>query len=419
MKNFILNKKIPNNLFLKEFFLKACLVLSSFHVIIWFIKKYTLGNREPFWDLVINYCAGQSYINGINPYKFAIGINPLGKCLNESGGLNDGFSYVATVPLLKLSGLFAQLDIELVKNLWIVIILFSLFTIFFTSIHIYKIKKKYLWFMLMTLFSFGGVGFFSFLTGNISILCGTLISIGIYFYIQKKNIDVFCLFVCFAALLRPQFFLFILLPFMEENKKYIIKVFFYSFIVFIFFFYDFVFQKEMFIGFLKGVAYVRSDGFFWTFGDGIGLDAIIDQLPYAILLLFDIYIQAGPSKYSNFLWIIIASIILLGSYLLLNRKNSSKKINQSTSIALGVIIITACLPRLQMYDLILALPATYCIGMYLMEKNQKMVSLLGFIILTIMYAVHDINAPLFLFFMILFYFMTEQYKNFFIRAEKK
>ena len=46
--------------------------------------------------------------------------------------------------------------------------------------------------------------------------------------------------------------------------------------------------KEMFIGFLKGVAYVRSDAFFWTFGDGIGLDAIIDQLPYAILLLFDI-----------------------------------------------------------------------------------------------------------------------------------
>ena len=72
-----------------------------------------------------------------------------------------------------------------------------------------------------------------------------------------------------------------------------------------------------------------------------------------------------------------------------------------------------------MYDLILALPATYCIGMYLMEKNQKMVSLFGFIILSIMYAVHDINAPLFLFFMILFYFMTEQYKNFFIRAEKK
>ena len=127
----------------------------------------------------------------------------------------------------------------------------------------------------MLLFSFGGVGFFSFLTGNITTLAATFISIGIYFYL-KKNINIFCLCICIAALVRPQLFLFILLPFMEENKKYFLKVIFYSFTIAIFFFYDFIFQKELFFGFLKGLAYVRSDAWFFTFGDGIGLDAIID-----------------------------------------------------------------------------------------------------------------------------------------------
>ena len=69
-----------------------------------------------------------------------------------------------------------------------------------------------------------------------------------------------------------------------------------------------------------------------------------------------------------------------------------------------------------MYDLILALPATYCI-LFNGKKSKDGISS-WFYFLSI-YAVHDINAPLFLFFMVLFYFMTEQYKNFFIRAEKK
>ena len=55
-----------------------------------------------------------------------------------------------------------------------------------------------------------------------------------------------------------------------------------------------------------------------------GLDAIIDQLSYAVLLLFDVYIQPGPSKYSNILWIILSSIILLSTYFFLTKKNISK-----------------------------------------------------------------------------------------------
>ena len=52
----------------------------------------------------------------------------------------------------------------------------------------------------------------------------------------------------------------------------------------------------MFIGFLKGVAYVRSDAFFWSFGDGIGL-AIIDQLPYAFFYyLIYIFSQDQANK---------------------------------------------------------------------------------------------------------------------------
>jgi len=399
-----LNKKNLVNFLNKEIFLKLCLLISSFNVLLWFFKKYISGDRQPFWDLVVNYCAGQSYLNNISPYKYGIGINPLGKCLSESGGLNDAFVYVATVPLLKISSLLAQLDIEIVKNIWVIISFFSFIIIFLSSIYIYKIKKNSLWFIVILLFSFGGTIFFSFLTGNISIISATIISIGIYFYL-KKRIDIFCIFVCLAALLRPQFFMFILIPFIHEKNKFFFKFIFYSFIVSILFFYDFLFQKEFFLGFLNGLAYVRSDAWFFTFGDGIGLDAIIDQLPYAILLLFDVYVQSGPSSYSNILWIILSSTILIGTYFFLINKNSVNKKNKLLSLALGIVIITACLPRLQMYDLILAIPATYYIGSNMLPKKSKVASYLGFGILFSMYAVHDINTPLFIFFLIYFFFL--------------
>ena len=166
-----------------------------------------------------------------------------------------------------------------------------------------------------------------------------------------------------------------------------------------------------FFGFLKGLAFVRSDGWFFTYGDGIGLDAIIDQMPYAILLMFDSYIQSGPSKYSNFAWMIIASILLIGAYNFLRKKDSVIKINRLNSIALGTIIITACLPRLQMYDLFLAIPATYYIANNLMINRNKNISFFGFAILIIIYSVHDLNAPLFVFFLIYFYYFINN--NFF------
>ena len=99
-----------------------------------------------------------------------------------------------------------------------------------------------------------------------------------------------------------------------------------------------------------------------------------------MLLLFDVYIQPGPSKYSNILWIILSSIILLSTYFFLTKKNISKKINKTNSIALGIVIITLCLPRLQMYDLILAIPAVHCIAINIMSEKQKGLSFLGFAI---------------------------------------
>ena len=403
-------KKKLKNYINKESLLKLCLLISSFNVVLWYYKKFIYGDRQPFWDLIVNYCAGQSYLNNISPYKYGIGNNPLSKCLFESGGLNDGFFYVATIPLLKLSSLLAQFDVETIKSSWVLVNLLSLITIFYTSAYIYKTKIKLSWYLIILLFSFGGVNFFSLLTGNISIVAATFISIGIFFYTKNKT-DIFCLLVCLAALLRPQFFMFILIPFMEKDKKYFLKFLFYSLTISILFFYDYFFNKELFFGFLKGLAFVRSDGWFFTYGDGIGLDAIIDQMPYAILLMFDSYIQSGPSKYSNFAWMIIASILLIGAYNFLRKKDSVIKINRLNSIALGTIIITACLPRLQMYDLFLAIPATHYIANNLMINRNKNISFFGFAILIIIYSVHDINARLFVFFLIYFYYFINN--NFF------
>ena len=196
-----------------------------------------------------------------------------------------------------------------------------------------------------------------------------------------------------------------------RSKLGYLTTLFYSLTISILFFYDYFFNKELFFGFLKGLAFVRSDGWFFTYGDGIGLDAIIDQMPYAILLMFDSYIQSGPSKYSNFAWMIIASILLIGAYNFLRKKDSVIKINRLNSIALGTIIITACLPRLQMYDLFLAIPATHYIANNLMINRNKNISFFGFAILIIIYSVHDINAPLFVFFLIYFYYFINN--NFF------
>ena len=412
MINLKLNKKKFNLLLNKDLFLKICLLISSFNICLWFFKKFIFGDREPFWDMIINYCAGQAYINNINPYEYGIGINPLRECLSDFGNMNDGFVYVSTVILVKLSSLFSLFDIEVIKNFWYLISIFSLIVIIFTSKNIYKEKINYYWYSLILFFSFGGIYLFSYLTGNISLLAATIISIGIYFY-KKRKINTFCILVCLAATLRPQFFLFILLPFMQEKREYFFKIIIFSFMIISIFLYDFFLNKELFYGFLKGLAYVRSDSWFFTFGDGIGLDAIIDQLPYAIISYFDIYVQPGPSKYSNIIWLILASTFLIGTYVFLRKENNLKKINinEECSLALGVIIITACLPRLQMYDLILAIPATYCLGNNLMLKKEKLVSLFGFIILIFMFAVHDLNAPIFIFFTIFLYFYLKNFKK--------
>ena len=89
-----------------------------------------------------------------------------------------------------------------------------------------------------------------------------------------------------------------------------------------------------------------------------------------------------------------------------------KKDSLQKNIALGLVVTTACLPRMQQYDLFLVIPALFFLGFSLMNSQKKNNSIIGFTFLLIMFAVQDIRTPIFLMLSIIFIFYLEKIKFF-------
>ena len=55
-----------------EIILLVSLVIVTFNLLIYFFEKYIQGDRYIFFDLPLNYCAGQLFSNNISPYGFGL-----------------------------------------------------------------------------------------------------------------------------------------------------------------------------------------------------------------------------------------------------------------------------------------------------------------------------------------------------------
>ena len=378
----------------KENLLNLILFLSSINILIWFYKKYLIGSREVFWDLSINYCAGKIYSIGQTPYGL-LANNPIADCIKNAAGLNEAFAYNYTIPLVKFFSLFSFIEFADLQKIWFLVICLCTFYIFKNTKVIFAKNKNSLLFLIILFFSFGGVFFQSLLTGNISIIGFTLISFGLLSF-YKKNINNFALYILIASLIKPHFFFYLLIGFIYKGKKFFNKFFLSLLILLLIYSIDFFFNKEIFLDFLNTMQTMKSDFWFFSFGGGIGIVSITEQLPSQILSLLNIYLSSGPSIFSSIFWIFSSSIILIGSMYFFSIKKDWILSKKKLFLAFSILIVTMCLPRIAFYELYIIIPVKFYLLNKFFNSSNKFLSNLGFIFLIVMFGVHDINSIFFL-----------------------
>jgi|ETNmetMinimDraft_4_1059912.scaffolds.fasta_scaffold33145_2 hypothetical protein len=391
----------------KEYILSLALFITSVNFIIWFFKKFIFGDRVFFWDLSPVYCANKLFAENLNPYGF-FPENPLATCVQSISNLNEGFIYVYSIPFLKFTNLFSEINFLIIKNIWFFLIIFISCSFVFISKKVF-FKEKGLFFYIVIffvlLFSFGGNVSNALITGNVSIISYFFIAIGLFF-LHKKKTNIFCLFIILASLIKPHYFMYLAIPIFTEGFKSIKNIIYFFLIGLSIYLYDFFINKELFLSFLDSALTVRKSLWFNSFGDGIGLSSMFDRLPSKILSLFNVKISAGPGLLSYGLWFITSLVFFIITYYLSIDK--IKKNSLEKKIALGLVVTTACLPRMQQYDLFLVIPALFFLGYTLMISQKKYNSIIGFIFLLIMFTVQDIRTPILLMLSIIFIFYLKK-----------
>ena len=113
-----------------EIILLVSLVIITFDSLIYFFEKYIQGDRYIFFDLPLNYCAGQLFSNNISPYGFGLGKAPLIQCVNDIIKGDWGMPvYIYSPFFLELLAPISKLDFITIKKLWYAITIFSIFSI--------------------------------------------------------------------------------------------------------------------------------------------------------------------------------------------------------------------------------------------------------------------------------------------------
>jgi len=393
----------------KENLLHLILFLSSINILIWFYKKYIIGSREVFWDLAVNYCAGKIYSIGNTPYGF-LANNPISKCINEFAGLNEAFAYNYTIPLVKLFSLFSFIDFSELKKIWFLIICICTFYIFKNTKILFGQNKNNVLFLAILFFSFGGVFFQSLLNGNIAIIGFTLISFSLI-SLYKNNIKNFALFVLIASLIKPHFFFYMLIACIYKGKVFFKTFILSSIILLLIYSMDFFFNKEIFLDFLNSMKTMKSDLWFFSFGGGLGIISINEQLPTKFLSILNIYFPSGPSMFSSLFWLFTTSIILIGTMYLFSIKKYWVLPKKKIFFAFSILIVTMCLPRVAFYELYIIVPTIFYLSTKFYNSSNNSLSKLGFIFLLIMFGVHDINAVFFLMSLIIFVLFFINFKK--------
>ena len=397
-------------------FIYSFLALAVFNNLSHFIRKNLLGDRVDFWDFHVYWCSAKKFITGINPY----GGETIKNCLSQFN-FDLYFSYPPIV--LKFLSFLGYLELNTAKIIWIAIVGISFFVIIFFLKKTYQIPKIIL-FSFLIIFTGGGLVWGALLAGNISIILYAILSVGIYYYIQKKT-DIYYLSVSLISLVKFPFLIFFVMPIFLYGFKYMFrhklkeikKIFSYFILTLFIYFLQFYFDKELFMSFLNSTKTYKSEGFLLIHGTGIGIHGIIDLYQNIVYEKTSIKFFNPSGSVSFLIHFFISGTLFLSSYFLFLRQrfpnNFQMNLRQEKLlISFFIAIFLCCFPRISSYDFFLLISSFF----YIMRNSR--IKLLGdnwnFIscLLTIsVLAIYDSKYPAFVISFFLFLCFYLQIKN--------
>jgi len=397
-------------------FIYFFLALAVFNNFSHFIRKNLLGDRVDFWDFHVYWCSAKKFITGINPY----GGETIKNCLSQFN-FDLYFSYPPIV--LKFLSFLGYLELNTAKIIWIAIIGISFFVIIFFLKKTYQITKIIL-FSFLIIFTGGGLVWGALLAGNISIILYAILSVGIYYYIQKKTY-IYYLSVSLISLVKFPFLIFFVMPIFLYGFKYMFrhklkeikKIFSYFILTLFIYFLQFYFDKELFMSFLNSTKTYKSEGFLLIHGTGIGIHGIIDLYQNIVYQKTSVKFFNPSGSVSFLIHFFISGTLFLSSYFLFLRQrfpnNFQMNLRQEKLlISFFIAIFLCCFPRISSYDFFLLISSFF----YIMRNSR--IKLLGdnwnFIacLLTIsVLAIYDSKYPAFVISFFLFLCFYLQIKN--------
>ena len=144
----------------KSRYLDIVLIIIFIYSVFFIVHKF-LGGKVPFWDFHIIYCQSKTFFLGNIPY----GSNVHGDCLDPRITLIANLS-PSTLEILKYIG---SINIKTANFFWVFLEIISFFLIFVVLKETFKFNYEWRNFLLIFV-SFGSTIFFSFISGNISVI---------------------------------------------------------------------------------------------------------------------------------------------------------------------------------------------------------------------------------------------------------
>ena len=333
----------------KSRYLDIVLIIISFYSIYFIVHKF-LGGKVPFWDFHIIYCQSKTFFLGNIPYGFDVH----GDCLDPKITLTANLS-VSTLELLKYIGL---INIKTANFLWVFLEIISLFLIFIIFGKIFKFDQNWRNIFLF-FFSFGSVVFFSFFSGNLSVILYGFLAIGIYF-LEKRLFNYYYITILFVSLFKFYYLTFLLLPFYILGWKSIKKILITFFLFFVIQYFFYIKNPELTITFFDVIQGKYQEDLPTRFLTGTGLYSIIEKMPWIFLGINNFENSFFSLQTNLFIWFIISSTIFLSIlYCLNNKKIKNSKNHFLFCISFGILVISLIIPRLVVYDLILTVPILF------------------------------------------------------------
>ena len=337
--------------------------------------------KEFFPDFFSLYKGSQFLLNNKNPYEESLNLQ------NFPFFINPLLFYI-----FKYSGNFNYIT---VLKFWLFFSSISFISIPLIARKIYNLDYKVI---LIFLISFGGINLSVFLTGNISILLSSLFILALY-YLSKNNEFLYFFIISLLSLIKFPYLIFFGLPLLLKkiNLELFLKIVIYFLLIFISYLIVFYLDKELFLSWIESLKFFKSIGDNGDFGRG----------------LFRIINNMFPQKYFLNLFIYFAiSFVLFFFYYYIFHKSKILK-NKKLAIALGVIALTACLPRLKSYNLLVVIPSIFFLINFLKFKISSISNTyIKFALLFLLICWTSPYAPLSLMFILIFLFFIDLKLNF-------